>query len=533
MKEGTLINLIQFSDILNFKPPTKEGENGSITFQGGATFVDLCHYLSTECNPPCALKQVPSPLFVTVSGALATGTHGSGIKNKAIGAHVQDIEFVAADGKLLKYDRNVAKYHKGIQGGVTAVNVSSGHVGMLGVVSEMTMDVVPYFEGHNFFLWMPLQKLIDHFPEIVGAEGKRPLVDSHSILVNWKTGTASLQAKHWFPHYDPKISAKKPDYGNHPFARLKWEIITPYVENSLVNTLKEAGVEVLEKNNKTNENSKIIVKRVIRGSIAQECGVKIGWVLAKIGRKDVTNWASAMERFEKINPKLTNGRAVFIAEGDTSNAGKIPKVPLTFEDPSYHIGSLQEEEEVPPMIPGFPPVNMAYRGAWHDTVPAWALDQPLEDGPECDCGQQSEFFIPVENAVAALEAAWDVMKHWSVATHDDLDAGCFVLSEIRSIKGDSGFLSCTPHDTMSIHLSWSPSPIRQTEIWTEIIKLEKALAEYGARPHWGKIYTASFWSTRFPKLYKDRWTKFHSLVQKTHDPNGKFQNKWIKETMMY
>ena len=95
------------------------GENGSITFQGGATFVDLCQYLSIECNPPCALKQVPSPLFVTVSGALATGTHGSGIKNKAIGAHVQDIEFVAADGKLLKYDRNVAKYHKGIQGGVT------------------------------------------------------------------------------------------------------------------------------------------------------------------------------------------------------------------------------------------------------------------------------------------------------------------------------------------------------------------------------------------------------------------------------
>merc|ERR1719282_759829 len=207
-------------------------------------------------------------------------------------------------------------------------------------------------------------------------------------------------------------------------------------------------------------------------------------------------------------------------------AGKEPKVRLRFQnkDPSADSSNI---------LPG--PwnqlVNHAYRGPWHDTVPAWALDQPLEDGPDCDCGQQSEFFLPIENAVPALKAAWEVMKHWSVAPDSaHLDKGCFVVSEIRSIKGCEGWVSCTPHDTMSIHLSWSPAPSVQDEIRREIIKLEEALAPLGARPHWGKIYTASFWAPKFPELYGEGMCRFKQLA-KLHDPGRQFATKWIRETI--
>ena len=101
---GTLINLVRFGNVLEYDPPSAANNQlGSVTFQGGATFSDICHFLS-EQSPPAALKQVPSPLPVTLAGALATSTHGSGINTQTIAAHVRDIDFVKADGTLVRFD---------------------------------------------------------------------------------------------------------------------------------------------------------------------------------------------------------------------------------------------------------------------------------------------------------------------------------------------------------------------------------------------------------------------------------------------
>jgi len=281
-----------------------------------------------------------------------------------------------------------------------------------------------------------------------------------------------------------------------------------------------------------------VVTQVTPHSLAAEAGVAVGWVLTQLGSKKLGG-----QKPGKRSGRRAEAEAAFVKdsgvkgaghfnipppEGDTSMIGASVKIPLLFEHP------VAKHEKVQAMFPGVPAVNHAYRGPWHDTLPAWALGQPLEDGPECDCGQQSEFFVPMENAVPALRTAWEVMKHWSTANILDLSRGCFVLSELRSIKGCDGWVSCTPRDTMSIHLSWSPSPKVQDEIWREIIKLEKALAPFGARPHWGKIYTASFWAPRFPELYKEGnggdLRRFCELA-KAHDPQGKFQNRWTMETM--
>ena len=182
---GTLLNLIRFSKVLEYTPPSQAIGNqlGSVTFQGGATFSDICHFLS-EQSPPAALKQVPSPLPVTIAGALATSTHGSGINTQTIAAHVRDIDFVKADGTIVRFDRSGnSDGTTDAAGPLTVAHVSGGHTGCLGVVARMTMEVVPHFVGRNYFCWVDLETLWENFGDLIRHES--PLCDSHSILVFW------------------------------------------------------------------------------------------------------------------------------------------------------------------------------------------------------------------------------------------------------------------------------------------------------------------------------------------------------------
>merc|ERR1719235_2680569 len=79
------------------------------------------------------------------------------------------------------------------------------------------MDVVPWFDCHNFWLFMPIDRLIDNWGDLVGSGGRRPLVDSHSIGVWWKHGICSINAKFFMPHYDPANAALPPNWKDHIF----------------------------------------------------------------------------------------------------------------------------------------------------------------------------------------------------------------------------------------------------------------------------------------------------------------------------
>ena len=63
-----------------------------------------------------------------------------------------------------------------------------------------------------------------------------------------------------------------------------------------------------------------------------------------------------------------------------------------------------------------------------------------------------------------------------------------LISELRTIAGDSLWLS--PHegrDSFALHFTWRRRP---AEVEAVVAKIEAALAPYGARPHWGKVFTA-------------------------------------------
>jgi alditol oxidase len=84
-----------------------------------------------------ALHNLASLPHISVAGACATGTHGSGIYNGNLATAVSAIEMVTADGDLVTVSRD--KDPDRFAGVVIAL-------GALGIVTRMTLDTLPAFE---------------------------------------------------------------------------------------------------------------------------------------------------------------------------------------------------------------------------------------------------------------------------------------------------------------------------------------------------------------------------------------------------
>ena len=84
-----------------------------------------------------ALSNMGSLPHISVGGASATGTHGSGNAQRSLASSVRAIELVTASGDLLELSRE--QDPESFDGAVLAL-------GALGVVTHLTLDLVPAFE---------------------------------------------------------------------------------------------------------------------------------------------------------------------------------------------------------------------------------------------------------------------------------------------------------------------------------------------------------------------------------------------------
>uniref|UniRef100_A0A7S0AWW3 FAD-binding PCMH-type domain-containing protein n=1 Tax=Pyrodinium bahamense TaxID=73915 RepID=A0A7S0AWW3_9DINO len=185
---GTLISLARLNRILNFQEP-KLGHLGAITVEGGTTFSEIASFLKRRG----ALRNLPSCPQFTVAGAIATGTHGSGVHLQNLATHVREIEFVKADGSLVTYSR--AESPELLEG-------SRVHLGCLGVVSKLTLDVVPFYEVHTYlYSEVPQEAAIDAMPELWAR------CNSLSI---WCLGPDTCYAmfRHFVPHWEPALAVE-------------------------------------------------------------------------------------------------------------------------------------------------------------------------------------------------------------------------------------------------------------------------------------------------------------------------------------
>ena len=147
-------------------------------------------------------------------------------------------------------------------------------------------------------------------------------------------------------------------------------------------------------------------------------------------------------------------------------------------------------------------------GPWYERLPHFRMGFTPSAGKEL----QSEYFVPRRHAVEAILAVERL--HDQVSPH-------LMISEIRAIAADNLWLSpCYEQPCVTIHFTWKQD-------WPAVRKLmpviEKELAPFNARPHWGKLFTTS------PAELKSIYKKIPEFVQlsKKYDPQGKFRNEFL------
>jgi len=108
-------------------------QRSRITIGGGITYGKLCRRLDSQGY---ALSNLASLPHISVVGACATGTHGSGFHVSSLSADVSALEIVVANGDVITLDR---EKDAAFPGAVVSL-------GGLGLVSSVTLKVVPSFQ---------------------------------------------------------------------------------------------------------------------------------------------------------------------------------------------------------------------------------------------------------------------------------------------------------------------------------------------------------------------------------------------------
>jgi alditol oxidase len=152
--------------------------------------------------------------------------------------------------------------------------------------------------------------------------------------------------------------------------------------------------------------------------------------------------------------------------------------------------------------------QMGVPGPWYERLPHFRMGFTPSSGQEL----QSEYFVPRRNAVDAIVAVERLRDQ--VSPH-------LMITELRTIDGDDLWMSpCYKRPSLAIHFTWKQD-------WASVSKvlpmIERELAPFGARPHWGKLFTIP------PGDLRQRYEKcveFTQLVAR-YDPRGKFRNQFL------
>jgi xylitol oxidase len=152
--------------------------------------------------------------------------------------------------------------------------------------------------------------------------------------------------------------------------------------------------------------------------------------------------------------------------------------------------------------------QMGVSGPWYERLPHFRMGFTPSAGKEL----QTEYFVPRQHAVEALLAVERLRDQ--ITPH-------LMISEIRTIAADNLWLSpCYEQPCVTIHFTWKQD-------WPAVKMLmpliEKELAPFKARPHWGKLFTMS------PAELRSRYKKLPDFIQldKKFDPQGKFRNEFL------
>ena len=167
-------------------------------------------------------------------------------------------------------------------------------------------------------------------------------------------------------------------------------------------------------------------------------------------------------------------------------------------------------------VPGASPdactQQLGVPGRWYDRLPHFRAEFNPSVGDEL----QSEYLLPAAHAVPALRALDQIRNHI---------ASVLRICEIRRIAADQLWLSpCYRQDSVAFHFTW----IAEEALVLPVVSLiERRLAPFAPRPHWGKIFTTPPADLR--RAY-ERLPDFLDLTRR-FDPSGKFRNAYTDRNL--
>lgn len=140
----------------------------TVTIEGGVRYGELCRWLESE---GFALHNMASLPHISVAGACATATHGSGIRNGNLATPVVGLELVRSDGELVRLSRE--QHGEQLAGAVVGL-------GCAGAVARLTLAVEPAFAMRQVvYEGLPLDLVEAQFDVVLGS------AYSVSVFTDW------------------------------------------------------------------------------------------------------------------------------------------------------------------------------------------------------------------------------------------------------------------------------------------------------------------------------------------------------------
>ena len=151
-------------------------EARTVTFSAGLRYGALAESLATE---GLALANMASLPHISVAGAVATATHGSGDANGNLATAVAALEIVTSSGEVVRAARGDTDFNGLVVG-----------LGALGAVTRITLDVEPaYRVRQRVFEGLGWDALFEHFDDITSSGY------SVSVFTRWRQTTDQVWVK--------------------------------------------------------------------------------------------------------------------------------------------------------------------------------------------------------------------------------------------------------------------------------------------------------------------------------------------------
>jgi xylitol oxidase len=148
--DGDLISLDHLAPVLEIDHAWR-----TVTVDAGARYGRLCGELA---RAGLALHNMASLPHISVAGACATATHGSGDRNANLAAAVAGLELVTGTGEVVRLSRD--RDPDRLRGAAVGL-------GALGVVTRITLAVEPAYElRQDVYEGLPLATVLDRLAEI-------------------------------------------------------------------------------------------------------------------------------------------------------------------------------------------------------------------------------------------------------------------------------------------------------------------------------------------------------------------------------